>query len=118
MSLIFDDVKGAIKNPFCRALLSTTHDPVYKFGGHRIVIFWIRQYFLFLDFSFSGHKYSFFLFMNGFGREAELFGFFGSVFGAALFTVLDAYGVQGATDDVIPDSRTVFYPSSSNEKNG
>jgi hypothetical protein len=56
--------------------------------------------------------------MNGFGREAELFGFFGSVFGAALFTVLDAYGVQGATDDVIPDSRKVFYPSSSNENNG
>jgi hypothetical protein len=56
--------------------------------------------------------------MNGFGREAELFGFFGSVFGAALFTVLDAYGVQGATDDVIPDSRKVFYPSSPNENNG
>jgi hypothetical protein len=31
--------------------------------------------------------------MNGFGREAELFGFFGSVFGAALLTILDAYGV-------------------------
>jgi hypothetical protein len=56
--------------------------------------------------------------MNGFGREVELFGFFGSVFGAALFTVLDAYGVQGATDDMIPNSWKVFDPSSSNENNG
>jgi hypothetical protein len=31
--------------------------------------------------------------MNGFGREVQLFWLFGSVFGAALFTVLDAYGV-------------------------
>jgi hypothetical protein len=56
--------------------------------------------------------------MNGFGREVELFGFFGSVFGAALFTVLDAYGVQSATDDMIPNSWKVFYPSSPNENNG
>jgi hypothetical protein len=56
--------------------------------------------------------------MNGFGREVELFGFFGSVFGAALFTVLDAYGVQGATNDMIPDSWKVFHPSASNEDNG
>jgi len=31
--------------------------------------------------------------MDGFGREVQLFGFFCSVLGAALFTILDAYGV-------------------------
>jgi len=56
--------------------------------------------------------------MDGFGREVQLFGFFGSVLGAALFTVLDAYRVQGASDDVISNSWKVFYPSSSNENDG
>ena len=55
--------------------------------------------------------------MDGFGREVQLFGFFGSVLGAALFTVLDAYRVQGASDDVISNSWKVFYPSPSNEDN-
>jgi hypothetical protein len=32
-----------------------------------------------------------------------------------LFTVLDAYGVKGATDDMIPNSWKVFHPSSSDE---
>jgi hypothetical protein len=31
---------------------------------------------------------------------------------------LDAYGVQGATDDVVSNSWKVFDPSSSNENNG
>jgi hypothetical protein len=62
MGLIFDDVKGMIKNPFCRTLLSTAHDPIDEFGSQRVVIFWVRQYFPFSDFSFSGHKSSFFLF--------------------------------------------------------
>jgi hypothetical protein len=56
--------------------------------------------------------------MNRLGREVELFGFFGSVFGAALFTVLDAYRVQGASDDMIPNSWKVFHPTSPNEDNG
>jgi hypothetical protein len=47
-----------------------------------------------------------------------LFRFFGPVFGATLFPVLNAYGIQGATDDMIPNSRKIFYPSSSNENNG
>jgi hypothetical protein len=31
---------------------------------------------------------------------------------------LNAYGIQGATDDMIPNSWKIFYPSSSNENNG
>jgi hypothetical protein len=50
-----------------------------------------------------------------FRGEVFLLGFLGSVFGAALFSVLNAYGIQGATDDVIPNSWEVFHPSSSNE---
>jgi hypothetical protein len=53
-----------------------------------------------------------------FCKRSFLLGFFGSVFGAALFSVLNAYGIQGATDDMIPYSRKVFYPSSSNKNNG
>jgi hypothetical protein len=56
--------------------------------------------------------------MDGFGREVQLFGFLGPVLGAALFTILDAHGVQGTTNDMIPNSWKVFYPSSSNENNG
>ena len=54
----------------------------------------------------------------GLEEKFSLFGFFGSVFGAALLSVLNAYGVQGATDDMIPNSRKVFHPSSPNEDNG
>jgi hypothetical protein len=35
-----------------------------------------------------------------------------------LFTVLDAYGIQGAADDMVSNSWKVFDPSSSNENDG
>jgi hypothetical protein len=50
-----------------------------------------------------------------FRGEVFLLGFLGSVFGAALFSVLNAYRIQGATDDVIPNAWEVFDPSSANE---
>src|SRR5574341_373767 len=61
MGLLFNDIKGTIERPFCRALLPATHDSIDKFGDQRIVIFGVRQYFPLFDLSLSGHKSSFFL---------------------------------------------------------
>lgn len=47
-----------------------------------------------------------------------LLGSFGSVLRAALFSVLNAHRIQGATDDVIPYSGQILHPSTSNEDNG
>jgi hypothetical protein len=55
---------------------------------------------------------------GGDGFLLYLFGSFGSVFRAALFTVLNTNRIEGATDDMVPYSGQVFYPSSSNEDNG
>jgi hypothetical protein len=51
-------------------------------------------------------------------ERSFLFGFFRSVLGAALLSVLNAYGVQSTADDVIPNSRKVLHPPPSNENNG
>jgi len=51
-------------------------------------------------------------------EERFLFGFFGSVFRATLFPVLNTHRIQGTTDDVVSYTWEVFNPSSSNEDNG
>lgn len=43
-----------------------------------------------------------------------LFGFFSTVFGTALSTILNASSVQGAADNVVANTGQVFDPSSTN----
>jgi hypothetical protein len=116
MSAIFDDIEGTVKNPFRQALFTTTHYPINKFGNQDVMIFGIWQDFPFFNFSLSGHDGSFSFFFALFGKEV-LFGFFCSVSGAALFSVLNAHSIEGATNDMISNPWQVFHPSSTDEDN-
>jgi len=109
MSFILDDVKGMIKIP--SALLFFPRRMIHdEFCGQRIVIFGSGNTSLFLTL-FFWHTSSFFLADGWVGKRSLAIWVSWSVFGAALFTVLDAYGVQGATDDVVSNSWKVFDPS-------
>jgi hypothetical protein len=117
MSPVLHNIERMVEDLFRQTLFTAAHDPIDKFGNEGIMIFGVRQYLSFPHFSFSGHNSSFFLLFLSFGREVFLLGFFGSVLRAALFPVLNAYCIQGPTDDVIPNTWKVFHPSTPNEDN-
>jgi hypothetical protein len=80
-------------------------------------MFRIGQYLPLSNFPFSGHNCSFFL-SSVIPEEGFLLWFFGSVSGAALFSVLDAYRIEGAPDDMVSNSRQVFDSPSPDENDG
>src|ERR1019366_5426924 len=121
-AFVFQLLHGAVKDVLGGALLAVPHHGVNELVDQRGLIDRVRQGFTLRDMSFSRHKSS-----NLSGPPADaVFASagvmlslrpLGSVLGATLLAVGDAYGIQRAAHHVIADTRQILHTATAYQHN-
>src|SRR5690606_3028146 len=98
-----DGVKGTVQDALGNRLLALLHDAVHELGQHDIPVLGIGENFALFGTTTTSHR------SNSFFRPL------GAVLGPALAPILDALGVEDATQDVIAHARQVLHTTAANE---